>query len=264
MILPRIESVGIYNSKTVGADGKTTKNRVCSMFEIELPISCGGISYMDGESAEILTDMVILAKPGQSRHTKFPFSCYFVHTVLSGGYLLDTLMSLPSFIKISDREPYERIYKELCRYYNTYTRRDEIRVESLMLELIHRLAVESEGQSRRAMTESGSFLSVERALEYIKLHLGEELTLKTVSEQVNLNPVYFHNLFKKALGKTLRDYIEEQRIKKAVHLLCTTDMTLTDISYECGFSSQSYFSYVFKRRMKVTPRGYAKEIYDGK
>ena len=71
----------------------------------------------------------------------------------------------------------------------------------------------------------------------------------------------FHNTFKTAVGKTLRDYIEEQRIKKATNLLLTTNYSLTQIAYECGFSSQSYFSYVFKRRMKKTPREYAKEIY---
>ena len=42
-------------------------------------------------------------------------------------------------------------------------------------------------------------------------------------------------------------------------------MTLTEIAYECGFSSQSYFSYAFKRHTGMTPRAYAKkpvEVYD--
>jgi len=55
--------------------------------------------------------------------------------------------------------------------------------------------------------------------------------------------------------------VEEQRIKKAIDLLISTDCTLTDVAFECGFSSQSYFSYVFKRRMQKTPREYVQEIY---
>ena len=62
--------------------------------------------------------------------------------------------------------------------------------------------------------------------------------------------------------KTLRDYVEQQRIKKAINLLQTTNLTLTQIAFECGFSSQSYFSYVFKRRMKKSPREYIKELYN--
>ena len=77
-----------------------------------------------------------------------------------------------------------------------------------------------------------------------------------ISARFNLSPIHFHNIFKVAVGSTLRDYLEEQRIKKAINLLTSTDYTLTKIAFECGFSSQSYFSYVFKRKMKVTPREY--------
>ena len=70
----------------------------------------------------------------------------------------------------------------------------------------------------------------------------------------------FHNSFKKAVGPTLREYVEEQRIKKAITLLTATHLTLTQIAFECGFSSQSYFSFVFKRRTGKTPRQYANEI----
>lgn len=42
--------------------------------------------------------------------------------------------------------------------------------------------------------------------------------------------------------------------------MLTTDMTLTEIAYNCGFSSQSYFSFVFKRKMGKTPREYIKDI----
>ena len=53
---------------------------------------------------------------------------------------------------------------------------------------------------------------------------------------------------------------EISHLHKAVELLISTEMTLTEIAYECGFSSQSYFSYVFKKRMKLAPRAYAKKI----
>ena len=80
-------------------------------------------------------------------------------------------------------------------------------------------------------------------------------------QAVALSPIHFHNFFKKSVGKTLREYVEEQRIKKATGLLLTTNDSLTKIAFECGFSSQSYFSYVFKRKMKITPREYVKDVY---
>ena len=87
------------------------------------------------------------------------------------------------------------------------------------------------------------------------------MSLNAVASYASLSSIHFHNCFKAATGKTLHEYVEEQRIKKAAGLLVSTDLTLTEISYECGFSSQSYFSYAFKRKMKMTPREYAKEVY---
>ncbi len=96
--------------------------------------------------------------------------------------------------------------------------------------------------------------AVEAAIRFIKAHLTEELSLQIVAQGVSLSPIYFHNLFKKTVGMTLHSYIEQQRIKKAIDLLLTTDHSLTRIAYECGFSSQSYFSYAFKRKIGI-PHG---------
>lgn len=61
---------------------------------------------------------------------------------------------------------------------------------------------------------------------------------------------------------TLQKYVEEIRIERAERLLSETDMTLTEIAYECGFCSQSYFSYAFKRHTGTPPRTYAKRILE--
>ena len=45
-------------------------------------------------------------------------------------------------------------------------------------------------------------------------------------------------------------------------MIVETDHTITQIAYECGFSSQSYFNYVFKRKIKITPKQYAKEAFE--
>ena len=103
---------------------------------------------------------------------------------------------------------------------------------------------------------------VENAIKYIDDHLTEDLSLENLSSYVSVSPIYFHNVFKRSVGKTLREYVEEQRIKRAIHSLISTDRSLTQIAFECGFSSQSYFSYVFKRKMHMTPRAYVREIYN--
>ena len=259
MELPNLVAAGIYDSRIAAKNLSVSKNRKTTMFEIELPIEHGGISYIDANMMPIRPNMVISAKPGQIRHTKFPFKCYYVHMILPEGVLRDNLLQTEDFFPITRYETYERIFTRLIKHYNFLAPTEEILVQSLLLELIYTVIKDS--AAKPTGKSIGQNSTAEKAIQYIREHLTEDLSLDTVANAMSLSPVYFHNAFKSATGKTLHSYIEEQRIKKAIHLLQTTDASLTKIAYECGFSSQSYFSFVFKRRMGQTPRNYLREAY---
>lgn len=261
MQLPEIESVGTYNSQKIGPNHKTTKSRITTMFEIELPIENGGISYIDSNSMPITTDMIICAKPGQKRHTKFPFKCHFIHMSVSDEHLYQTLMNIPDFFKTISKDMYREMFVKLCKYYDANAKCDEIILQSILLELIYTMSKDTQKQAQKNGTNN-SFAIVEQALNYINANLTEDLRLENIAKAVSLSPIRFHNIFKSIVGKTPHEYIEEQRIKKAIDLLITTDFTLTEVAFECGFSSQSYFSYAFKRRMKTTPRKYVNHLHE--
>ena len=79
LVLPKNISVGMYDSRLAAKGKEVTANRVTLSFEIELPTEQGGISYINHENFHITPDTVICVKPGQQRHTKLPFKCYFLH-----------------------------------------------------------------------------------------------------------------------------------------------------------------------------------------
>lgn len=261
MLLPEIVAAGIYSSQFCAKNTPVSKNRKTTRFEIELPMENGGISYIGDTAMPITPNMIICAKPGQVRHTKFPYKCYFVHIVLHGDILYDTLLRTPDIFQTDKAEIYQNLFTRLIKYYASPAE-NEIILQSLVLELIHTISRDGAKVIRQNTQSSSNALRVDSAIQYIKGHLTEDLSLEAVSAVVSLSPIHFHSIFKAAVGKTLREYVEEQRIKKAVNLLLTTDASLTQIAYECGFSSQSYFSYVFKRRMHKTPREYIREIYN--
>lgn len=260
MILPEIVAVGIYNSAVFVKNRSVTPNRKTTMFELELPIETGGISYIDSEQIAINTDTIICVKPGQIRHTRLPFKCYYIHMILESGELYDILVNTPNFLITERADDYRKIFEQLCEYEKSALQSDKIKLYSLILDLVHMLSRDS----RRHQTSIGEGYSnrevIEKVIRYIKGNLDSDLSLEKVSAYANLSTIHFHNCFKSSTGRTLHDYVEEKRIKRAMDLLLTTDMTLTEIAFACGFSSQSYFSFVFKRRMKMTPREYAKTI----
>ena len=259
IILPEIVAVGIYNAQLAVKNVNVTKNRKTTMFEIELPIENGGTSFIDNESAAINENTIICAKPGQLRHTRLPFKCYYIHMMVNEGELYDRLIRMPSYIKINDREKYEAIFKQLCGYYDSSLYRDILLMQSRILELIYLLC--DYMQNREFNGKVSNKKMIEDVIHFIKNNLTGDLSLEAMSAYTSFSPIHFHNCFKKATGKTLREFVEEQRIERAIHLLVNTDLTLSDIAYECGFSSQSYFSYAFKKKMKIPPREYAKKIY---
>lgn len=258
--LPEIVSVGIYNAQIAHKRKTVTENRKTSMFEIEIPIESGGFSYIDKESQKITTNLMICAKPGQIRHTRLPFKCYYIHMIVTKGPLYDTLMSLPNYILLEDTSEFLQLFEQLYESHHTGIPENELLTHSLILSLVYKLKQVTPLPASDYPVKHNHHVVIEQAIRYIRENLSSELSLKLLAEEANFSPIYFHNLFKTSTGQTTHAYIQQQRIKKAMHLLVTTSMTLAQICFECGFSSQSYFNYVFKRATGCTPRTYAKQV----
>ena len=255
--LPEIVAIGYYNTDVTVKNKTITKIRKTTMFEIELPDTDGGVSYIDFETHNISSDMIICARPGQNRRTHLPYRCYFIHMVIEDDLLQD-MLTVPSFFKPAKMEPYRKLFKKLYKYYENSTQKDDVILQSLVLELIYKLNNDAKLQTSTKFDKGGNYEVINSVISYISDNLHDNLSLEIVANHVGFSPIYFHNLFKSSTGLTLHQYVEDLRIKKASTLLATTTMSLAEIAFECGFSSQSYFNYAFKRKKKMTPREYTK------
>ncbi|WP_413537926.1 response regulator [Enterococcus malodoratus] len=99
---------------------------------------------------------------------------------------------------------------------------------------------------------------VREAVRFIQKNFREKLTLEMVSAHVYMNPQYFSRVFKKRIGVSYTDYVNNLRIQHACKLLETSDFPSYRISNECGFNDPSYFNRVFFKQMKTTPNKYRK------
>ena len=258
--LPKIVSIGMFNAGHIIKNAVVSKNRKTTMFEIEFPVGEGGISYIDNESHLITQNLVICAKPGQIRHTRLPFKCYYIHIILNEGQLYDILSTLPNYLELQDTRDIRDIFISLTEHYSNGVPEDEIILQSLILKLIYTLKKSTPRLEGIHKPQANNHAIIEKTIQYINKNLTADLSLDALSQEVKFSKIYFHKLFKASTGKTLREFVEHQRIKKAVELLVSTNMTLTEISYECGFSSQSYFSYAFKRNKGLSPREYSNRL----
>ena len=91
---------------------------------------------------------------------------------------------------------------------------------------------------------------------YIFKHIYEDLSLAKIAEYVSVNPKYLSNLFKKETGIPITEYIQHSKIEEAKKLLAFTDFPLSKIQALLNFTDQSYFTKVFKKHTKLTPKQY--------
>ena len=97
---------------------------------------------------------------------------------------------------------------------------------------------------------------IEEVLSYINEHIDQPLTLDSLAQRVSLSPFYFSRVFRKETGYTLREYMINTRINAARFYLRTTELSLKEISYRCGYGSDSTFCTTFKRITGMTPLEY--------
>ena len=95
------------------------------------------------------------------------------------------------------------------------------------------------------------------AIEYINSHFKEEITLEQVAKAACLSKSYITSAFKKVMNRTIFEYVDYVRISYACILLTSGGMSVTEAAMECGYSSSSYFTRVFKKVMGVAPKEYS-------
>ena len=91
-------------------------------------------------------------------------------------------------------------------------------------------------------------------MDFIETHYDEPLTVEQIAQEVYLSASRLSHIIKGELGVTLGNYISKVRIDKAKGLLREKELPISQIALEVGFPDQSYFTKVFKKIEKCTPK----------
>lgn len=95
---------------------------------------------------------------------------------------------------------------------------------------------------------------------YLHKNAKEPIELKRVASLVHLSQSAFCKFFKRATGKTVTDYINDIRIGNVCELLIESDKQISEIAYQSGFKSLTYFNRVFTKKKKMTPRKFRQQL----
>lgn len=104
-------------------------------------------------------------------------------------------------------------------------------------------------------------IHIRKCIDYIYEHLHEKLTINELSAFTGLNPTYLSKLFMKETHTSIKDFVTNAKISTAQNMLKHSDFSYLDISLALGFSSQSSFISVFKKKTGMTPKSYRQKNY---
>ena len=98
--------------------------------------------------------------------------------------------------------------------------------------------------------------TIKTTLTYIQENYKEKIYIRDLAGLIGMNEQYFCRFFKKVIGRSPMEYVNEYRIKKAIHYLKESDLTVTEICLECGYNNLGNFLREFRKYTSTTPLQY--------
>jgi AraC-like DNA-binding protein len=105
---------------------------------------------------------------------------------------------------------------------------------------------------------------IRKAIAWLRENTGAEPDMNRLAEHCGLSRAHFFALFHRCTGVTPNVYLNVLRMERAIGDLSSTKSSLTDISFDLGFSAPAHFTRFFRQHLGITPSEYRRvvELYD--
>ena len=118
-----------------------------------------------------------------------------------------------------------------------------------------------EGKEKSQLPRQKEYLEViMSSCNYINQHYQENITLEETANISGFSKFHFTRVFKQYMNMTFYEYLNSKRMKRAQELLYSTDMSITEVAMNSGFSSLSAFNRTFKSVNGCSPSEYRNKI----
>lgn len=224
-----------------------------------------------GEESFLLKRGDVVFVQGGTLHSAVPTDCHYICFVLDPGRMLSVEDACSNEIRkiekgelrieplISKKHPeFATVCEELC---DVLTAREDgfaFFVKGLVLRFFGYLLKFKlyEKNPLSVAAEEKSAGRMKLVLDHIQKNYGHEIELSELAALSNMSPNYFCRYFRKLTGQTPIEYLITYRLESACYALRNTDLSVTDISFACGFNDVSHFIKSFRKAYGITPKAY--------
>ena len=237
------------------------------------PLIAGSLSYLPGYSLRHRSmDNFMLAYIREGdlnikvagrlftvhEHPLLPCKDYFVHFDGPTANAYYRYLARNDEVAII-RERTDRIVNSMRGIIDVMSGRTKL-APSSVAHLIDGILTDCDANNEIDRTGNATHIAIERVVSYIAEHLDEDLSIDRLAAIACLSRFYFAKAFREIVGTSPNEYVTRLRVIRAKYLLSLTDLTVLQISKDCGYRSQSTFGAMFKRSIGVTPSEYRSQL----
>lgn len=252
LTLPEDITCGYFDCSEFGTL-KVSPKRAVTKYEIEFYLEDGKTTTTDNRIFEIKKDHILIAKPGQIRHSELPFRTAYVKFTAEGE-IARCLEQIPEYFCSSHPQ---KIYDKIDEIILLGEVGNKLLLHSRLLSLLNLVLLDAGIPSSR---NGKNYETVVKAKRYIETSFEKPIKLKDIAASVHLSEIYFHNIFSETVGRSPHQYLIDCRIKNAKKLLWNTEIPICEVAEKSGFGCQQYLNKVFKKETGMTPVSYRKSF----
>ncbi len=269
MINPKI----IRSSKVTGYNDaipdQPFPQRTIHAFELEYIIEGAGSIVVNGLRYQAIKGNVFIRTPGMIVQGFPPYQSYciiwedlssslaVVKEQYSKGSMKDTGVFIPCFIPFSQNNQIQLLFNSVYQKYLASEPGSQINMKADLLKILYYIVTfNNDIHIERLKAAEAHYHNIHKMKQYIEDNIYHQLKLADLASICNLSEGSLCRLFKKTNGMTLFTYINRSRMRKARHLLIETDLSVKEISAQCGCENESYFFRMFRRHSKMSPLAY--------
>lgn len=249
----RVNNCGV---QTRTGNFTVTRNDGWRDYHILYIVSGKCIVFHNGKEHTLLSGGIVLYAPGEAQKYIFPSECVSLWIHFSGTAVREILKecSLKSGVYQLTPDTYlDELFYRLINHFN----REKTRKYSnaLIIEMLY--CISDKIQNPDFPKYSDSICAV---TSYINKNYDRKFTLDELAKISGYSKSRFSYLFKQFTGYTPTEYQRNIRLNSSCDLLCSTQLSVEEVAFKCGYDDAIYFSKLFKKKYGVSPTQY-KNVY---
>jgi len=231
-----------------------------SDFDLWYVVSGKGEMQLHNKVYDLSKGTCMLVRPGDQPRAEQKaddrLTVIFIHFRIENreeGPPADDRLLPPRYTQIEDTYDFEELLNRTLQVLNRQELYREEEFDCLMKQLFFRLYRAHAEEKHRATVTPRQRRIVSRVSELIREEGGRRIPHERLAAQVGLSPQYLSILFKKCQGISMKEYITQVRLERAMHLLTETSMNVSQVAAALGYSNIFLFSKQFKQKFGEPP-----------